>query len=70
MTPPFIFLKSSLLQGTTNPDICHMFSYSIVLNKRSIVHFCEWGVDARVGKGPDNYMIPNIKSYIDKKVTF
>ena len=42
------------------------------LNNRSMVHFCKWG-GAWVGGGglrTSYCMIPNIKTYFDKKVTF
>ena len=44
----------------------------LFLNNRSIVNFCWWRVGGWVGVvcGCHNCMIPNIKTYFDKKVTF
>ena len=54
-----------LICEVSDPSICLQFL--LFLNNRSIVHFCEW---RWVVCGHYNCMIPNIKTYLDKKVTF
>ena len=49
----------------SDPSTCLQFL--LFLNNRSIVRFCEWGW---VVCGRHNCVIPYIKTYFDKKVTF
>ena len=55
----------------SDPSTCLQFL--LFLNNRSIVHFSKWGVGEWVRVvvcGHHNCLIPNIKTYFDKKVTF
>ena len=83
MILPLTFLKNTSYKGPNSYDvlrergwrsleICHIFTYCMVLNSRFIVYFCGWGYMGGWGVvcGSHNCIILTIKTCFDKKATF